>query len=438
MSVLDSFKLTNKTAVVTGGARGLGRQHAMALAEAGANTAICDLLTEEGEKTRQELESLGVRSIFGRVDVRAPQEIDNFFARVQQEFGGIDILVNNAARPSEGIPLEQVPDELWHDIIDTNLSSLFYVGKRAALQMMERKHGVIINMASINASVISNIAPRHNVAYCVAKGGVALLTKGMAAEWAPHGIRVNAIAAGYVLTDQTAASAKNPEILARNLAPNTPQRAIRQPRRTEGNDRLPCFRRFVVHDGQHCLCRWRLHDMVTTQVAAKTYSNYINGGWVTSDGKAVLQNIVQPIATGNFMRYRTRVHPTSPELWMRLRPHSRHGVVRLLRSGRGCSKTSFSRCGSRRRPSSGRSLWKMERLFANHERSFSPRSKRRNSSRRAAGWAGSICAGASGRQLLFNPRTAWRRHIDNAVELPPEQWRAASFSRRSWREIAVC
>jgi NAD(P)-dependent dehydrogenase (short-subunit alcohol dehydrogenase family) len=223
MRVLDSFKLTNKTAVVTGGARGLGRQHALALAEAGANTAICDLLADEGESTRRELESLGVRSFFGRVDVRAPQDIDRFLEQVRQEVGEIDILVNNAARPSEGIPLEHVNDDLWRDIIDTNLSSLFYVGKRVAVEMMKRKTGVIINMASINASVISNISPRHNVAYCVAKGGVALLTKGMAAEWAPHGIRVNAIAAGYILTDQTAASAKNPEILARNLT-NTPMK----------------------------------------------------------------------------------------------------------------------------------------------------------------------------------------------------------------------
>src|SRR5581483_9045417 len=108
MKVLDSFKLTNKTAVVTGGARGLGRQHALALAEAGANTAICDLLTDEGESTRKELESLGVRSFFGRVDVRAPQEIERFLEQVRQELGEIDILVNNAARPSEGIALEQV------------------------------------------------------------------------------------------------------------------------------------------------------------------------------------------------------------------------------------------------------------------------------------------------------------------------------------------
>jgi gluconate 5-dehydrogenase len=116
-----------------------------------------------------------------------------------------------------------VNDDLWREIIETNLSSLFYVGKRIAREMIKRNGGVIINMASINASVISNISPRHNVAYCVAKGGVATLTKGMAAEWADYGIRVNAIASGYILTEQTAASAKNPEIFARNLA-NTPMK----------------------------------------------------------------------------------------------------------------------------------------------------------------------------------------------------------------------
>ena len=223
MSVLDSFNLTNKTAVVTGGARGLGRQHAIALAEAGANTAICDVLCEEGERTRKELEAMGARALFGRVDVRVPEEIDRFLGQVRAELGGIDILVNNAARTSEGIPLEEVTDDLWRDIIETNLSSLFYVGKRVALEMIKRNRGVIINMASINAAVISNISPRHNVAYCVAKGGIAMLTKGMAAEWAPHGIRVNAIAPGYILTEQTAASAKNPEIFARNLS-NTPMK----------------------------------------------------------------------------------------------------------------------------------------------------------------------------------------------------------------------
>ena len=224
MPVLDLFKLTDRVAVVTGGARGLGRQYALALAEAGAQVAICDLLTDEGEHTRKELEALGRRAYFARVDVTNTEQIDSFGRDVEQALGPIDILVNNAARPSEGIALETVDDDLWRKIIDINLSSLFYVSKRVAARMIGRgKGGCIINVASINASVISNIVPRHNVTYCVAKAGVAQLTKGMAAEWAPYGIRVNALAPGYILTELTAASAMYPEILARNLA-NTPMK----------------------------------------------------------------------------------------------------------------------------------------------------------------------------------------------------------------------
>jgi NAD(P)-dependent dehydrogenase (short-subunit alcohol dehydrogenase family) len=153
------------------------------------------------------------------VDVTKSEQIDAFVDAVVKQFGGIDILVNNAAIPSEGIPLHEVEDEQWRRIVDVNLSSLFYFGKRVAKQMMARNQGgTIINIASMNAFVIGNILPRHNVTYCVAKAGVAHLTRGMAAEWAPFGIRVNAIAPGYIHTAQTAASAKIPEVLARNLA----------------------------------------------------------------------------------------------------------------------------------------------------------------------------------------------------------------------------
>jgi NAD(P)-dependent dehydrogenase (short-subunit alcohol dehydrogenase family) len=219
--VLESFRLEGRLAVVTGGARGLGRQHALALAEAGAAVAICDLLVEEGEATRAELAALGGDALFARVDVTSPAEIDAFLDAVTARFGKIDVLVNNAARPSEGCPLEEVSDELWRSIIDTNLSSLFYVGKRVALRMKPRGSGSIINIGSINSFVISNIAPRHNVTYCVAKAGVAHLTRGMAAEWARNGIRVNALAPGYIMTDQTATSAKIPEVYERNIR-NTP------------------------------------------------------------------------------------------------------------------------------------------------------------------------------------------------------------------------
>lgn len=217
MKSLDLFKLDGKVAVVTGGARALGREHAFALAEAGARVAIGDLLTEKGERTREELSALGNDALFGRVDVTSTPEVESFVSRVKETFGRIDILVNNAARPSEGVALDEVDDELWRQIIDTNLSSLFVVGKRVARCMKEGGGGSIINIGSINSFVISNIAPRYNATYCVAKAGVHQLTKGMAAQWASWNIRVNTLAPGYILTAQTAASAKNPDIYQRNL-----------------------------------------------------------------------------------------------------------------------------------------------------------------------------------------------------------------------------
>jgi NAD(P)-dependent dehydrogenase (short-subunit alcohol dehydrogenase family) len=224
MRVLDLFKLDGQVAIVTGGAQNLGRQHALALAEAGAEVAICDLAESAGRATQAELEAPGRRAWFAPVDVTRPDQIDAFVQAVLARFGRIDILVNNAARPSEGIPLQEVEDDLWRQIIDTNLSSLFYFGKRVAQTMIAGgRGGRIINISSMNWMVIGNITPRHNVTYCVAKAGVAHLTRGMAAEWAQFGIRVNALAPGYIHTQQTAASAKVPEILERNLA-NTPMR----------------------------------------------------------------------------------------------------------------------------------------------------------------------------------------------------------------------
>ncbi len=218
MAVLDQFSLKGKVAMVTGGARGLGRQHAWALAEAGAAVALCDLLAVEGAHAAAELEAAGHRALFAPMDVTAPEQIDSFVELAVARLGGIHVLVNNAARPSEGCRLDDLSDELWRQIIDTNLSSMFYVGKRVARVMRQAGGGSIINIASINSFVISNIAPRFNAAYCVAKAGVAHLTRAMAAQWAPDGIRVNALAPGYILTDQTAASARIPEVFARNTA----------------------------------------------------------------------------------------------------------------------------------------------------------------------------------------------------------------------------
>ncbi len=219
MHVLEMFNLAGRTAIVTGGARGLGRQAALALAEVGADVVVCDLLSDEGEQTCAEVRALGRRALFARADVTRPAEIEVALAQALAEWGHVDILINNAGMPSDGLPLEQESDDAWRRMIDTNLSGMFYFGKRVAQHMIERgRGGSIINMASINAFVISNILPRHNVPYCVAKGGVAQLTKGMATDWAPYNIRVNAIAPGYMLTAQTAASRHYPEIVERLMA----------------------------------------------------------------------------------------------------------------------------------------------------------------------------------------------------------------------------
>jgi NAD(P)-dependent dehydrogenase (short-subunit alcohol dehydrogenase family) len=228
MNVLELFALTGRVAIVTGGARGLGRQSALALAEAGADVAICDLLEEDGQRTAAEITALGRRAYFGRVDVTRSDEIGAFVQTVIDRLGKIDILMNNAGMPSDGLSLEDESDEAWRRMIDTNLSSLFYFAKPVARHMMARgEGGAIINMASISGIVISNILPRHNVPYCVAKAGVAHLTRGMASDWAPHQIRVNAIAPGYFKTAQTAASRQFPEIVER-ITVNTPMKRYGQ------------------------------------------------------------------------------------------------------------------------------------------------------------------------------------------------------------------
>ena len=135
-------------------------------------------------------------------------------------------MVNNAAMPADGKILNEEPDDAWRKIIDTNLSSMFYFGKRIAQHMIERgQGGVIINIASNSSLIIDNIAPRHNVAYCVSKAGIAHLTRGMAADWAPYGIRVNSIAPGNMLTSFAPAIFEHPEIVERLVA-DTPMKRL--------------------------------------------------------------------------------------------------------------------------------------------------------------------------------------------------------------------
>ena len=220
MSVLDLYDLSDRVAIVTGAARGLGRQSALALAEAGADVAICDLLEAQGEGTARDIEALGRRSVFARADVTHSEQVDAFVRQVINTLGKVDILVNNVGIPSQGRALEDENDTFWRHIVETNMSSVFYVSRAAAQHMIERAEGgVIINMGSMSGLIINNISPRRNVPYCATKAGVLHLTRGMASDWARYGIRVNAIAPGYMVTEQT--SFIDSELEQRLLA-NTP------------------------------------------------------------------------------------------------------------------------------------------------------------------------------------------------------------------------
>lgn len=216
MKSLELFDLKGQVAMVTGAARGLGRQMALALAEANASIAFCDLLEKESRETQKEIEALGGKCFFARVDVTQSEQIETFVDDVKSRFGSIDILVNNVGIESEGVAIEQVDDELWRKIIDTNMSSMFYVSKAVGKAMIAQgRGGSIINMSSISGLIISKIFPRHNVTYGVSKAGIAHLTRGLASEWAQYGIRVNALAPGYMMTANTATSRKFPEIVER-------------------------------------------------------------------------------------------------------------------------------------------------------------------------------------------------------------------------------
>ena len=217
MHVLESFDLSGQVAIVTGGARGLGQQAALALAEAGADVAICGRTTD-GAPVAAEIEEMGRRSFFARVDITDSAEIEPFVSQVIARLGRIDILVNNAGIGTRGQSLETIEDAEWRYFIDGILNTVFYMSRPVAKHMIERgQGGVMINMASISSFIINNITPRYNVPYCVAKSGVAHLTRGMATNWAKYGIRVNGIAPGFIPTEMGSTLMQNPDIMKRWL-----------------------------------------------------------------------------------------------------------------------------------------------------------------------------------------------------------------------------
>ena len=194
------FDLTGKTAIVTGGGKGIGRQLAQGLAEAGADIVVCARQAERCEQAAAELEQLGVRALGLGCDVRDPEQVQGVVAKTVADFGGVDILVNNAGTVWGATP-EDTPLEGWQKVVDVNLTGVFLFSQAAGREMIDAGGGTIVNIASVAGLRSGPPEIMNTIAYNATKGGVIAFTRDLAGKWAQHGIRVNAIAPGWFPSD---------------------------------------------------------------------------------------------------------------------------------------------------------------------------------------------------------------------------------------------
>jgi NAD(P)-dependent dehydrogenase (short-subunit alcohol dehydrogenase family) len=200
MAVLDTFMLTGKVAVVTGGNRGLGQAFAHALGEAGASVAILARNTERSAEVVDELGDKGIAAAAFEGDVARHADVERAAGEIRERFGRVDVLVNNAGACIHRPALE-VTQEEWKEVLDVNLTGVWNGCQVFGRGMVDAGGGVIVNVGSMSGDIVNR--PQWQPAYNASKAAVHHLTRSLAAEWAPLGVRVNAVAPGYVVTDMT-------------------------------------------------------------------------------------------------------------------------------------------------------------------------------------------------------------------------------------------
>jgi NAD(P)-dependent dehydrogenase (short-subunit alcohol dehydrogenase family) len=230
--MLKEFTVEGRTALITGAGRGIGKAIALALAEAGADVAVVARTAGQLEETAHEAEKLGRRALPVSLDVSREDQVKRGVKRIVAEFGGIDILCNNAGIfrtwPVAALPGEKIegweltggnwdkplPVERWHEVLDTNLSAAFYFTRAVGPHMMRQKKGKVVIVSSTAGDEGQNFLS----AYCVSKAGLNSLTRCLASEWGQYNITVNAIAPGMIKTDMIKPFEEDEKIINETLA----------------------------------------------------------------------------------------------------------------------------------------------------------------------------------------------------------------------------
>lgn len=202
------FRLDGRRAVVTGAARGIGRAIAERLARAGAEVLVADRDEAEGVATAQAIVGAGGKAAFIALDVTDPAGVAQVVEMIYREHGAVDVLVNNAGIVRNAPATEMSLDD-WKSVIDIDLGGVFLCAQAFGRRMVAAGRGTMVNISSMCGEIV--VHPQPQASYNAAKAGVNLLTKSLAVEWAKSGVRVNAVAPGYVGTELTLRGRSNPE-----------------------------------------------------------------------------------------------------------------------------------------------------------------------------------------------------------------------------------
>lgn len=220
-----SLQLSNKVAIVTGGAQGIGKALSTGLAKAGAKVVIADINEIKAAETISELRESKLDIDYIKTDITDNKQITNLVNQTIKKYNSIDILVNNAGISKKN-PAELFTEEDWYKVMDINLNAPFFLSQSVGRFMIKQKRGKIINIASMSALIVNKGVPQ--ISYNVSKSGINMLTKCLAAEWAKYNVHVNAIAPGFVFTEMTKKALANPQIMKERIS-GIPLRRIAVP-----------------------------------------------------------------------------------------------------------------------------------------------------------------------------------------------------------------